>query len=71
VTYKDADVKRLRDPVAWDIRASGGRKSVYVLGSGTAIVVNVALQASLVVRVTDQENTLDGVEVCALAAHSQ
>ena len=68
VTYIDAHIQRLANPVTWD--TTGPSKStladsVDVASSGTAIVVHVACETGLVQRVTDEEDTLDGVEVGA------
>lgn len=61
-TYIDTNILRLRDPVAGDAAGAEGREAVDVPGCGAAVVVDVAGEAGLVVRVADEEDALDGVE---------
>lgn len=60
-TYVVANVESLRDPVVRDA-AKSVRKTVDVLGGGTAVGVDVASKTSTVLRVADEEDTLDSVE---------
>jgi hypothetical protein len=61
VTYISANVQCLADPGGRNTAHEDG-KTVNVLGGSAAGGVNVASQAGLVVRVTDEEDTLDRIE---------
>jgi hypothetical protein len=61
VTYVGADIQCLADPFGRDATDENS-KAIDVLSGRTAVGVNVAGQARLVMRVSDEENTLDGVE---------
>ena len=61
VTYISANVQCLADPGCRNAAHENG-KTVDVLSGSAAGGVNVASQAGLVVRVTDEEDTLDRVE---------
>lgn len=59
-THVVADVQRLGHPVVRDRRPGAVEDAVDVLGRVAALDVDVAGQSSLMARVSDQEDTLDG-----------
>lgn len=59
----DAHVQSLANPIAWDACRSESRETVDISSGCAAVVVYVAGQPRLVLWVTDEEDTLDGVEV--------
>ena len=61
-TYINTNILGLGDPVTGDAAGAKRRKAIDVPGRGAAVVVDVAGQAGLVVRVADEEDALDGVE---------
>lgn len=61
-TYIDTNILRLGDPIARDTAGAESREAIDVPGRGAAVVVDVAGEAGLVVRVADEEDALDGVE---------
>ena len=63
-THICADVQSLANPVCRDT-ANKNSKSIDIPGSRAAIGVNVACEARLVMRIADEEDTLDCVEVGA------
>lgn len=68
-TYESANIHSLGNPVLGDGAKEDG-EAVDILGSRTAVDVDVAGQAGLVHGVADEEGALDGVEAGARqAAH--
>jgi hypothetical protein len=61
VTYIGADIQCLTDPVGRNATDENS-EAVDVLGGRPAVGVDVASQARLVMRVSDEENTLNRVE---------
>lgn len=66
--YQNANIQRLRDPVAGHACREGSGESINVASGGAAIVVDVAGQPRCVLGIADKENALDGVECCASQA---
>lgn len=57
---KGTDVHSFGDPSRGNA-AEKGRKTIDVLGGGAAVGVDVAGKAGAVLRVADEEDTLDGI----------
>jgi len=63
-THICADVQSLANPVCRDA-ANKNSKSINILSSRAAIGVDIACKARLVVRVADEEDTLDCIKIGA------
>jgi hypothetical protein len=56
---ESANIHSLRDPSSGNT-AEQSRESVNILGGGAAVGINVAGETRTVLRVADEEDTLDG-----------
>lgn len=63
-THICADVQSLANPARGDT-ANKNSKSINILSSRAAIGVDIAYKARLVVRVADEEDTLDCIKIGA------
>ncbi len=63
-THKVAHVERLADPVVRNA-AERGRQAIGIEGTRTTIGVDVASETRSVLRVSNEEDALDGVKRCA------
>ena len=61
MTYIGADIQCLADPVGRNATKQEF-KTTPILGGGSTVGVDIASQASLAFRVTDEEDTLDRSE---------
>lgn len=61
LTYKDANIKRARDPVLGNTPSPKSLKPINILRRRSPIVINIARQPALMQRITNQKNSLDGI----------
>lgn len=61
VTYVSADIQGLANPVGRNATKQHG-ETIDILGGSSTVGVDVASQTRLVMRVANEEDTLDGVE---------
>jgi hypothetical protein len=62
ITYVFADIQGLGDPVGWNTTGECCAQTIDVARRGTTVRVNVTGQSTLVIGISNQKDTANGVE---------